>query len=667
MSTQTSSEAVVRRERDVGDTKTSEYAAMHMLRYANDVISTLREPFVVLDGDLRVSSANDAFYRLFGVTPQDTEQRLISELGDRQWDNAGLKLLLAEVLTKNQPLDNFELEHAFPRIGRKLMRLNARRINRAENSSELLLLSIEDVTGCRDAQKALAFSEARYRRLFEAARDSILMLDAETGEIVDANPFIENLLGYTRNELVGRALWQIGCFADIEENREAFRSLLEAGYIRYENLPLKTKDGRKIDVEFVSNVYQESGTRVIQCNIRDISARRRLERRSEGQTLELADLHRRKDEFLAMLSHELRNPLAAIFSAMHIMRLQADQSPIQQRARAVLERQVAQMSSLINDLLEVSRVITGGIRLNAERLDLRAVVDHAVGSARALIDKRNHRLTLVVPESPVWLAADAVRLEQVIVNLLNNAAKYTDEGGELFVTVEASDTQASLRVRDTGIGIPPGMLKTVFDLFTQVDQSLDRSQGGLGIGLSLVRKLVELHQGTVTAVSQGLNRGSEFIVQLPLDTSELAGAMLAAIPRRGTADAKRILVVDDNADAADMIALSLRLSGYDVKVAYTGQTTLDTAMTYRPQFVLLDIGLPDMSGYEVAKRLRELPQTSGIGLIALTGYGQQSDRALTREAGFDHHLVKPVDPDKIEEVIKTLSQPAYSNAQVCSP
>jgi PAS domain S-box-containing protein len=637
------------------------------LNYANTIISTLREPFLVLDKDLRVRSANDAFYKFFRVTAQETEDQIIGELGNRQWSDSTLLASLTEVLTKDQPIDDFEVDYSFAHIGRKVMRLNARRVNWVANYSELILLAIEDVTERRGSQIALAFSEARYRRLFEAAQDSILMLDVQTGVIVDANPFIQRLLGYTRDELVGRELWQIGCFVDIEESRRAFRVLLETGYIRYENLPLKGKDGRQIEVEFVSNVYQEGDKRIVQCNIRDITARRRLEHQSASQALELADLHRRKDEFLAMLSHELRNPLSAIFSAMHIMRLQSDQNPIQLRARAVLERQVGQISSLINDLLEVSRVITGRIQLNAERLDLRGVVEHAVAAMRPSIDKRKHHLTVLLPELPVWLVADAARLEQVVVNLLNNAAKYTDERGDLFVTLESNDAQAILRVRDTGMGIAPELLAKIFDLFTQADRSLDRSQGGLGIGLSLVRKLVELHHGTVTAQSKGLNRGSEFTVTLPVDTSVLDPLTLASLPEKIASDAKRILVADDNSDAADMIAISLRMSGHEVKVVYSGQSTLDMAATYRPEFVILDIGLPDISGYHVAERLRSNPQTKDAYLIALTGYGQEADRELTRRAGFDHHLVKPAGFDEIEEILSTLGQSARSKSEGNQP
>ena len=358
-------------------------------------------------------------------------------------------------------------------------------------------------------------SELRYRRLFETAQDAILILDASTEKILDANPFIANLLGYSKEEFLGKELWQIGLFHDVEENKAAFRTLQAQGYIRYEHLPLQTKDGRQVEVEFVSNLYPVDHQQIIQCNIRDITERRRLEQQTQEQAEALADLHQRKDEFLAMLSHELRNPLAAIFNALHILRLHDTENPIQQKAKIVIERQVGQLAHLVDDLLEVSRVITGRIQLHPERLELRGIVEHAIEAARPLIDRHHHTLSVSFPAEPLWLQADPTRLEQVIVNLLTNAAKYTEEGGQIWLTAQQEGSEVVLRVRDTGVGIAPELLPRIFDLFTQADRTLDRSQGGLGIGLSLVQRLVELHGGTVEAHSGGLGQGSEFIVRLP--------------------------------------------------------------------------------------------------------------------------------------------------------
>src|SRR6185436_19542882 len=267
-------------------------------------------------------------------------------------------------------------------------------------------------------------------------RDGILILDAATGWILDANPFMSELLGYTHQELVGKELWQVGLFVDIEASRAAFQELQEKGYIRYEHLPLQTRTGETAEVEFVSNIYLENHGPVIQCNIRDITRRRRMERQMEEQAVALADAHRRKDEFLAMLSHELRNPLAPIANAVYLLRLQKDENPIQQQARAIIERQVGQMARLVDDLLEISRITMGRVRLREELVTVSAIAERAVETVRPLIDKRRQSLTAAIPAEPLWLYADPVRIEQVVINLLANAVKYTDEGGRIELTVQ---------------------------------------------------------------------------------------------------------------------------------------------------------------------------------------------------------------------------------------
>jgi PAS domain S-box-containing protein len=514
------------------------------------------------------------------------------------------------------------------------------------------------------AYQALRESEHRYRRLFETAREGILILDRDTRRITDANPFMTELLGYTREELIGKELFEIGLLRDEQESQAAFRRLREERFIRHENLPLQTKAGRRLEVEMVANLYQENGRSVIQAHIHDIAERKRAEaalreseRRTQDHAAELADLHRRKDEFLAMLSHELRNPLSPILNAAHILRLQKDENPLQQQARAVIERQVNQLSRLVNELLEVSRVITGTIRLRPERLDVRGVVEQAVESASPLIDQRGHQLFVSLPAEPVWLEGDAARLEQVVINLLNNAAKYTHDSGMIWVNLQPEGDEVTLRVRDTGVGIAPELLPHIFDLFTQADRSLDRSQGGLGIGLSLTQRLVELHHGEIEAHSAGLGQGSEFIVRLPvLRTSEMETDMASTGTSKQAAQGWRILVVDDNVDAANMIAMMLRLYGHHAETVYSAKSALEMAVEYRPDFVVLDIGLPGMDGYEVARRLRQIPELKDTPLIAATGYGQDADRQRSEEAGFDYHLVKPIDPEKLQTVLELLGR-----------
>ena len=376
----------------------------------------------------------------------------------------------------------------------------------------------------------------------------------------------------------------------------------------------------------------------------------------------LAALDRRKDEFLAMLSHELRNPLAPISNALKILQLQKNEDPLQQQARTLIERQVGNLKHLIDDLLEVSRISTGRVQLRRERIAVSSVVDRAVETARPLLVQRRHELTLCVPAQPLWLQADAARLEQVVVNLLTNAAKYTDEGGRIGLSVEQEGDEAVLRVHDTGIGIAAELLPHIFDLFTQAQRSLDRSQGGLGIGLCLVRRLVELHGGTVEAHSVP-GQGSEFVVRLPAlrdfmplpspspSPSMLPSAQTAPLPGHGC----RVLVVDDNVDLAHSLVMLLEISGHAARMVHDGPSALETALIDPPDVVLLDIGLPGLDGFEVARRMRQQPALKGVMLIALTGYGRATDRQQSKEAGIDYHLVKPADFDEVRKILTSVA------------
>jgi PAS domain S-box-containing protein len=638
--------------RDVTERRLQEQLVRDTLNYAEAILATLREPFIVLDEQLRIKTANRSFYETFKVPAKETEGKFIYDLGNGQWDFPELRTLLKEVLSNDHPIHDFEVEQTFPALGHRVMRLNAGRLASVNSQPDLILLAIEDITDRHNAEIALRNSEIRFRRLFETAKDGILILESNTGKITEANPFISELLGFPTDELLGKELWQIGLFQDIEASRAAFRQLQEKGYIRYHNLPLVTKAGQRVEVEFVSNLYRVDHQPVIQCNIRDNTEHQQLER-AQARAEALVELHRRKDEFLAMLSHELRNPLSAITNAVEILDRQNDE-PTQQKARTIIRRQVGHLVVLVNDLLEVTRVLSGRIQLHQEELDLRGIVQRALETTRDLFEQRKHELNVTLPEEPVWLMGDALRLEEVIVNLLNNAAKYTPEGGHVSLSLNKEGEDAVVRVKDTGVGIGPDLLPQVFDLFTQAKRTLDRSQGGLGVGLTVVQKLVEMHGGTTEAHSSGLGQGSEFIVRLPILLSPLRRDTVSSAERAQSTQAWRVLVVDDNVDSADSIASLLESSGHDVKVAYSAEKALEMATDYQPEIMLLDIGLPEMDGYEVAKRLRQNPQLKDLRLIALTGYGQDSDRQRSREAGFDAHVVKPVDWRNLSELLESL-------------
>jgi PAS domain S-box-containing protein len=633
------------------------------LTYADNIIATLREPFLVLDKSLRVRTANAAFYRDFHVSKEETQGRFVYDLGNGQWDIPQLRTLLPQILSNSHPVEDFEVEHTFPALGRRNMLLNARRFPPESNDPDLVLLAIEDITDRRRAEAAMKESEVRYRRLFQTAKDGILILDADTGKVIDANPFMTALLGYSQDEFLGKELWEIGLFQDIEQSRAAYQELQEKGYVRYENLPLESSSGHKVEVEFVSNVYAENHHQVVQCNVRDITERSRLQRLTLEQAAALADLDRRKDEFLAMLSHELRNPLAPILNAALLLRLHSNrnrldgiENPILQQSANIIERQVGQLTRIVNELLEVSRITTGRIQLHQQRIAVGVVVENSVATVRWLIDQRKHQLTVSLPTPALWLHADAPRLEQVVVNLLTNAAKYTDQGGQIWLTVQQEGEEAVLRVRDTGVGIAPEFLPRIFELFTQVERSLDRSQGGLGIGLALVQRLVEMHGGTVTA-SSALGQGSEFVVRLPVvSPSQLQASSPPTATAQPTGPSLRVLVVDDNVDTVSTLAMLVQESGHQVRTAYDGSAVLEAALDYRPNVVLLDIGLPGLNGYEVAKRLRQQPALQDAVLVAMTGYGRESDRQHSQEAGFDHHLVKPGDFGMVLQILATVSE-----------
>jgi signal transduction histidine kinase/ActR/RegA family two-component response regulator len=369
----------------------------------------------------------------------------------------------------------------------------------------------------------------------------------------------------------------------------------------------------------------------------------------------LREADRRKDEFLATLAHELRNPLAPIRNSLQILKMPRLDAATVERSRDMMERQVHQLVRLVDDLLDVSRVMRGKIELRKEWVELSTVIARAVETVQPLIEAQGHELTVQLPSESLALDADPIRLAQVVGNLLTNAAKYTEANGRIQLTAQREDGEAVLRVRDTGIGIAPDMLPRIFELFVQVDHAATKSQGGLGIGLTLVKNLVEMHHGTVEAHSAGLGRGSEFVIRLPLMPQEERQRNEDdngdAPHESARSSSHRLLVVDDNRDAADSLAMLLRLQGHEVRVAHDGLAALELAKDYRPEMVFLDIGMPGMDGYEVARRLRQTPGLEKVVVAALTGWGQQEDRRRTADAGFDHHLVKPPEPKVLERLL----------------
>jgi PAS domain S-box-containing protein len=488
-------------------------------------------------------------------------------------------------------------------------------------------------------------AQALFAAIVASSDDAIISKTLE-GTILTWNDGAERLFGYTAEEAIGRSITMLIPPDRPDEEPSLLERLRRGERIDHFETVRVAKDGRRMDISLtISPVRDASGKIVAASKVaRDVTQRKQAE-------AALRDADRRKDEFLAILAHELRNPLAPIRNSLHILRLTGQQELVAE----IMERQVNHMERLVDDLLEVSRITRGKIELRRESVEVAAIVRSAVETSRPLIEAGGHHLALAIPPEPLTLVGDPIRLTQVMTNLLNNAAKYTDAGGQIWLTVRREGERVAISVRDTGVGIPFDMLPRVFELFTQVDRSASRSQGGLGIGLTLVKNLVERHGGSVQARSEGPGRGSEFIVRLPL----VPAPRPAIIPARASGEstllaAQRVLVVDDNRDAAESLGMLLKLLGADVQVVYNGPDALEAVANHKPAVVLLDIGMPGMDGHEVARRIRQDPAFSNVKLIALTGWGQAEDRRRSHSAGFDYHLIKPTDFGALQTLLTSL-------------
>jgi signal transduction histidine kinase len=501
----------------------------------------------------------------------------------------------------------------------------------------------------REAQAAVAESEQRFRVALGVSSVGFTVMDAvrnDEGAIVDfewryANTAAEKIIGTPAPALLGKRVTQVlpDNWAASPELLTLFSQVVEDGQSRDAEVPRVIARERR----WLHNIAARLGDGVVVW-FADVTERKRV----EG---ELRDADRRKDEFLAVLAHELRNPLAPIRQAAQLAANPRASEAQLRWSSGVIERQVRHMARLLDDLLDVSRITRGRLELRREQLDIRAVVDAAVETARPVIEQRRHNLKVDLPATLPMIHADPLRLAQVISNLLTNAAKYTDPEGTIALRVETARQMMVVRVRDTGIGIEPQAMASLFQMFSQLRPALERSDGGLGIGLSLVKGLVNLHGGSIEARSAGTGLGSEFIVRLPLsDQDAAADPAISQQPATGHR-ARRILVVDDNRDAADTLSVLLVSDGHDVRTAFDGEEALKVAREFRPDLAVVDIGLPKRNGYEVAEELRRTHAPGELTLVALTGWGQAEDKARSQKAGFDHHLTKPVDYAALKGVI----------------
>jgi len=793
---------------DVTERRRSETELKAIETYAQNIVDTVREPLLILDTTLRVRSANRAFYQKFHVSPIETEGRLIYELGNGQWDIPDLRTLLEDIVPKSSVFDDFELEHTFPDIGRRVMLLNARKLQAGQHG-ELLVLAMEDVTARKNAEEALREAGALQNAIFNSANFSSIATDAKgviqifnvgaermlgyaamevtnritpadisdpqeviarakalsvelstpimpgfdalvfkasrgiediyeltyirkdgsrfpaivsvtalrdasdgiigylligtdntarkqieaermlldqrvrdqqfytrsliesnidalittdlRGIITDINKQMEALTGCTRDELIGAPFKDY--FTDPDRAQAGINRVLNESKVTDYELTARARDGKETVVSYNATTFHDRDRKLqgVFAAARDVTERKRYE-----QSLQEAD--RRKNEFLAMLAHELRNPLAPIRNALQIMRLKASEEhkrPEDEAVRsasAMMERQVGQMVRLVDDLLDVSRISRGKIELRRTSIELASAVHQAVEVIRPQCIDMNHTLHVSLPTNPVYLNADPTRLAQVLGNLLNNACKFTDVGGQIWLTVIHEGNQAVIRIRDIGIGIASEQLPRIFDMFVQIDTSLERSVSGLGIGLTLVKNLVEMHGGTVMVHSAGLGHGSEFTVRLPI---ALETVQPIHVPKKHASqmngESLRILVVDDNRDSATTMATLLNLLGHNTCSAYDGLEAVEASAKFHPEIILLDIGLPKMNGYEACRAIRKQSTGENIVIVALTGWGQEEDRRKSHDAGFDRHLVKPVD---YESLVKLLTEVQLSRLEI---
>ncbi|HEX9895063.1 MAG TPA: ATP-binding protein, partial [Gemmatimonadales bacterium] len=545
-----------------------------------------------------------------------------------------------------------------------------------------------DITEHKRAEAELQKQNVRLMLLGEAA--SVLLASDTAGEmlgrlfrVISAHLGLDTYANYLLNDAAdGLQLASCGGFSEAEADQFRTLKLGESisGTVALERRPIEASHVQESDLPRDQKA-KRSGIRAYVCHplltegrligtlafgsrsrdrfpaddlafLRTISRYVTVASERLGLIEQLRDADRRKDEFLATLAHELRNPLAPIRNALHIQRLAEGNRPAVEQARAVMERQLEHLVRLIDDLLDVSRITRGKLELRIERVELTVAVQSAVEANRSLIQTNQHQLIISLPSEPLHLEADLTRLSQIFQNLLHNAVKYTPPGGKIWLTATRETGEVIVRIRDTGVGIPAGMLGHVFEMFAQLDGSLERSQeGGLGIGLTLVKRLVEMHGGSVEARSEGVGLGSEFVVRLPVarrHTVEMAPqngtSLRAPVPRR-------ILVADDNRESAESLGLMLELMGNEVHIAHDGLETIALAEQVRPDVAVIDIGMPKLNGYDAARRMRSHSWGGDILLIALTGWGQQSDKLRSAEAGFDHHLVKPVDPAELERLL----------------
>jgi PAS domain S-box-containing protein len=631
--------------RDITERKVAERELRTSESRKAAILRASLEGIVTIDADSRILAFNPAAERVFGWTEAEAVGADLAELvippRFHEAHRAGMARYLA---TGEGPFLNRRLE------------LPARRKDGSEILIELTITALDgtaqptftgflrDVTASKAAEDALRASEERFRSLVNATT-SIVWSANDVGEFVTPQPSWTAYTGQSWEELRGFGWIQAVHPDDRERTRELWESARKAG-------SLFSADGRLWHA--ASGAHRHFEARGIPVHEPDGSVRewvgmyvdvedqRQAEKQAYTLMAELREADRRKDEFLATLSHELRGPLAPLRNTLEILKQAGGDATVLERARGTMERQLDQLVRLVDDLLDVGRISRGRIELRRQRVELASVIHHAVEAVRAAPECRDHDITVTLPTQQLYVDADPVRLVQVFGNLLNNGCKYSPPGARIRLTAQRQGSDVVVSVKDAGVGIAADVLPKVFEMFVHDTRSGDVNRG-LGIGLALAKRLVEMHGGSIEARSEGEGRGSEFLVRLPLLVAEAPQPALPSAAEPGPAGSRRFLVVDDNEDSASSLGLLLQISGHEVHVAHDGEEALAAAERFRPDVALLDIGLPKLNGHDVARRIRAQPWGRGMVLVALTGWGQDVERRKSKEAGFDHHVVKPVD------------------------
>jgi PAS domain S-box-containing protein len=595
--------------------------------------------------DGRVRDVNDAFVRLHGFDRDDVVGRPISELG--LWVDPGQRTAIIAALGRGEPVRDFTA-HLRAKGGEERVCVLAADLVTL-GGERCVLTAVTDITDRTRAEEALRESERRFMLLFHANPLPMTITDLADHRHLEVNEAALRDTGFTRQEMLGRTKLELGYWVAPEQREEIVRRLRTDGRVRDFEITCRTRTGQRRHLLVNSQVITFAGVPAVLNVSLDITERSEVEAKSRARGDEAEAANRAKDEFLAMLGHELRNPLGTITNAVTVLdRLAGDDTT--RRLTAMIQRQTSHLSRLVDDLLDMARVTSGKIGLRAQPVDLHELVGRCLETLAQAGRTHDHRV--VLEGGPVHVVGDAARLEQIVNNLVDNALKYTPAGGAVTVVTEQVGGDAVLRVRDTGRGISADVLVRVFDLFVQEPQTLERARGGLGLGLTLVKRLVELHGGSVSAWSDGPDRGSEFVVRLPaLAHAAGASAGTASAGRDAPGLSRRVLIVEDGADARESLRLLLEHAGHVVETAEDGPTGLAKLQAFHPEVALIDIGLPGLDGYAVARLARESPETAGIRLVAVTGYGQADDRQRALSAGFDQHVTKPVDPARLRDLL----------------